>query len=92
SLNFNGSVIPETVQAVAGGLFRDADSRCLAAYSMNPRVFSITQAELSADVQLFKGYRKIRVQLDSQFLLVEGEITHQYSSEIASFPELLDRN
>ncbi|CAN0870081.1 hypothetical protein LINGRAHAP2_LOCUS9422 [Linum grandiflorum] len=42
------------------------------------------------------GYRKVRVQLDSQaaiqFLLAEGEITHQHSSEVTSFRELSDQN
>ncbi|CAN0887963.1 Putative ribonuclease H protein At1g65750 [Linum grandiflorum] len=42
------------------------------------------------------NYRKVRVQLDSQvaiqLLLAEGEITHQHSSEVASFSELLNRN
>ncbi|CAN0929412.1 hypothetical protein LINGRAHAP2_LOCUS37055, partial [Linum grandiflorum] len=35
-----------------------------------------------------KGYRKVRVQLDSQaaieLMLAEGELTHQHSSEVAS--------
>ncbi|CAN0892695.1 hypothetical protein LINGRAHAP2_LOCUS17702 [Linum grandiflorum] len=31
----DGSDIPETRRAVVGGLFRDVDGRCLAAYSMN---------------------------------------------------------
>ncbi|CAN0824572.1 hypothetical protein LINGRAPRIM_LOCUS1735, partial [Linum grandiflorum] len=44
------SLILETEQASARGLFRDVDGRCLAAYSMNLGICSITRAELRAVV------------------------------------------
>ncbi|CAN0919394.1 Putative ribonuclease H protein At1g65750 [Linum grandiflorum] len=68
---------------------------------MNLGIFCITRAELRAVViglQLAweRVYRKVRVQLDSQaaiqLLLVEREITHQYSSEVLSFHEMLERD
>ncbi|CAN0915234.1 Putative ribonuclease H protein At1g65750 [Linum grandiflorum] len=74
---------------------------CPCSYSINLVICSITRAELRAVVQGLQlawelGYRLVRVQLDSrvviQFLLAEGEITHQHSSEVASFREVLDRN
>ncbi|CAN0915555.1 Putative ribonuclease H protein At1g65750 [Linum grandiflorum] len=101
ALNSDGSIIPETGRATAGGLFCDVDGRCLAAYSMNLGICTITRAELKADVTGLKiawekGYRRVRVQLDSQvtiqLLLAEGELSHQHSSEVASFREMLDRD
>ncbi|CAN0918225.1 Putative ribonuclease H protein At1g65750, partial [Linum grandiflorum] len=100
ALNYDGSVIPETEQAAEGGLFRDTDGRFLATYSKNLGSCSITGDELRVAVQGLQlawemGYMKVRVQLDSratiQLLLEEGELPHQYSSEVASFRELLDR-
>ncbi|CAN0908809.1 Putative ribonuclease H protein At1g65750, partial [Linum grandiflorum] len=101
AINSDGSVIPETGKTAAGGLFRDSDGRCLAAYSMNLEVCSITRAELRAAMTGLQipwegGYRRVRVQLDScaaiQLLLGDGEFTHQHSSEVASFREILDRD
>ncbi|CAN1229003.1 Putative ribonuclease H protein At1g65750, partial [Linum grandiflorum] len=88
-------------KAAAGGLFRDSDGRCLAAYSMNLGICSITIAELRAvvtELQIAweRGYRRVQVQLDSraaiQLLLGDSELTHQHSSEVASFREMLDRD
>ncbi|CAN1229009.1 Putative ribonuclease H protein At1g65750, partial [Linum grandiflorum] len=99
--NFDGSVILEAGKAAAGGLFRDSDGRCLAAYSMNLGICSITIAELRAvvtELQIAweRGYRRVQVQLDSraaiQLLLGDSELTHQHSSEVASFREMLDRD
>ncbi|CAN1342707.1 Putative ribonuclease H protein At1g65750, partial [Linum perenne] len=101
TLNSDGFVIPETGRAAAGGLFRDADGRCLAAFSMNLRICSITRAELRGamiglQIAWDRGFRRIIVQLDSrvavQLLLGDGEDSHQHSSEIASFREMLDRD
>ncbi|CAH9063024.1 unnamed protein product [Cuscuta europaea] len=101
ALNSDGSVIPETRRAAAGGLLCDSDGRCLAAYSMNLGFCSITRAEMRAVVQGLHfawefGYRMDRVQLDSQvaiqLLMEEGERAHQHSSEVAQFRELLNRN
>ncbi|CAN1233868.1 hypothetical protein LINPERPRIM_LOCUS4034, partial [Linum perenne] len=35
SLNFDNFVTSKTRQASTGGMFRDKDGRCIAAYSMN---------------------------------------------------------
>ncbi|CAN1121084.1 Putative ribonuclease H protein At1g65750 [Linum perenne] len=71
TLNSDGSVIPETERAAAGGLFRDADGRCLAAFSMNLGICSITRAELRGamtglQIAWDRGFRRIIVQLDSR--------------------------
>ncbi|CAH9053278.1 unnamed protein product [Cuscuta europaea] len=101
ALNSDRSVIPQTRRAAAGGLFRDSDGRCLAAYSMNLGICSITRAEMRDVVQGLHfawefGYRQVRVQLDShaaiQLLMEEGERAHQHSSKVAQFHELLNRN
>ncbi|CAN0881249.1 Putative ribonuclease H protein At1g65750 [Linum grandiflorum] len=68
---------------------------------MNLGICSITRAELRAvvtglQIAWERGYRRVRVQLDSraafQLLLGDGELTHQHSSEVASFREMLDRD
>ncbi|CAI0381292.1 unnamed protein product [Linum tenue] len=46
TLNSDGSVLPDTGQAAAGGLIRDHTGRCIAAYARNLGFCSITQAEL----------------------------------------------
>ncbi|CAN0915554.1 Putative ribonuclease H protein At1g65750 [Linum grandiflorum] len=60
---------------------------------MNLGICTITRAELKADVTGLKiawekGYRRVTIQL----LLAEGELSHQHSSEVASFREMLDRD
>ncbi|CAN1347081.1 Putative ribonuclease H protein At1g65750, partial [Linum perenne] len=76
----NGSVLSEFGQAAAGGLIRDYQGRCLAAFTINLGKCSITRAELRGVVsglQLAweRGYRKIQLQLDSQCVvqLLQGE-------------------
>ncbi|CAN1347080.1 Putative ribonuclease H protein At1g65750, partial [Linum perenne] len=46
TLNSNGSVLSEFGQAAAGGLIRDYQGRCLAAFTINLGKCSITRAEL----------------------------------------------
>ncbi|CAN1799142.1 Putative ribonuclease H protein At1g65750 [Linum perenne] len=70
TLNSDGSVISASGQAAAGGLIRDHQGRCLAAFTLNLGKCSITRAELRGAVsglQLAweRGYRKIQLQLDS---------------------------
>ncbi|CAN1187260.1 hypothetical protein LINPERHAP2_LOCUS38629 [Linum perenne] len=50
ALNSDGSVIPETGRTAIGSLFRDANGRCLVAYSMKMGICSITRDELRATV------------------------------------------
>ncbi|CAN1127041.1 hypothetical protein LINPERHAP2_LOCUS3785 [Linum perenne] len=66
---------------------------------MNLGIFQITRAELRVVVIGLhiiweRGYQKVRVQLDShvevQLLLGDDEATHQHSSKVASFREMLD--
>ncbi|CAN1149154.1 Putative ribonuclease H protein At1g65750 [Linum perenne] len=68
---------------------------------MNLGICSITRAELRGamtglQIAWDRGFRRIIVQLDSrvavQLLLGDGEDSHQHSSEIASFREMLDRD
>ncbi|CAN1147840.1 Putative ribonuclease H protein At1g65750, partial [Linum perenne] len=101
TLTSDGSVIPETGRAATRGMFRDADGRCLAAFSMNLWNCLITRAELRGamtgiHIAWDRGFRRIIVQLDSRvafkLLLGDGEDSHQHSSEIASFREMLDRD
>ncbi|CAN1130920.1 Putative ribonuclease H protein At1g65750 [Linum perenne] len=66
TLNFDGSVISESGQAVAGGLIRDYQGHYLAAFSENLGICSITRAELRGAVsglQLAwdRGYRKVQL-------------------------------
>ncbi|CAN1773739.1 Putative ribonuclease H protein At1g65750 [Linum perenne] len=70
TLNSDGSVISKSGQAAAGGLIRDHQGRCLAAFTMNLGKCSITRAELRGAVSGLKlawerGYCKIQLQLDS---------------------------
>ncbi|CAN1249087.1 Putative ribonuclease H protein At1g65750 [Linum perenne] len=50
TLNSDGSVLSESGQAAAGGLIRNSQGRCLAAFSMNLGKCSITRAELRGAV------------------------------------------
>ncbi|CAN1135777.1 Putative ribonuclease H protein At1g65750 [Linum perenne] len=70
TLNSDGSVNSESGQAAAGGLIRDYQGHCLAAFSENLGICSITRAELRGVVsglQLAwdRGYRKVQLQIDS---------------------------
>ncbi|CAN1291604.1 Putative ribonuclease H protein At1g65750, partial [Linum perenne] len=71
TLNSDGSVLSESGQAAAGGLIRDYQGHCLAAFSKNLGICSIIRAELRGVVsglQLAwdRGYRKVQLQIDSQ--------------------------
>ncbi|CAN1758812.1 Putative ribonuclease H protein At1g65750 [Linum perenne] len=101
TLNSDGSVLPETGQAAAGGLIRDHQGRCLAAFTMNLGKCSITRAELRGAVsglQLAweRGYRKIQLQLDSQCAvqLLQGDDLedHTHAATIIMARELLRRD
>ncbi|CAN1154084.1 hypothetical protein LINPERHAP2_LOCUS19812 [Linum perenne] len=51
SLNSKDSVLPESGQSATGGMFHDADGRCLAPYNMNLWIFSINRAKLRGVVK-----------------------------------------
>ncbi|CAN1125966.1 Putative ribonuclease H protein At1g65750 [Linum perenne] len=101
TLNSDGSVISASGQAAAGGLIRDHQGRCLAAFTLNLGKCSITRAELRGAVSGLQlaweqGYRKIQLQLDSQcavqLLQREGLEDHAHAATIMTATELLRRN
>ncbi|CAN1177321.1 Putative ribonuclease H protein At1g65750, partial [Linum perenne] len=101
TLNSDGSVISASGHVAAGGLIRDHQGRCLAAFTLNLGKCSITRAELRGAVsglQLAweRGYRKIQLQLDShcavQLLHGEGLEDHAHAATIMTATELLRRN
>ncbi|CAN1322248.1 Putative ribonuclease H protein At1g65750 [Linum perenne] len=101
TLNSDGSVLSEYGQAATGGLIRNSQGRCLAAFSMNLGKCSITRAELRgamSGLQLAweRCYRKIQLQLNSQcaiqLLQAEGLDDHAHAATIIKAIELLQRN
>ncbi|CAN1140984.1 Putative ribonuclease H protein At1g65750 [Linum perenne] len=100
-LNTDGSVLPESGSAAAGGLLRDSLGRCTRAFTVNLGRCSITWAELQGilvglDVAWEAGIRKIVVQVDSQaaIKLVSGneELRHQHVNEVVAIRECLKRD
>ncbi|CAN1193402.1 Putative ribonuclease H protein At1g65750 [Linum perenne] len=100
TLNSDGSVLRG--KAAAGGLFRDSDGRCLAAYAMNLGSCTITRAEIRGALEGIKraweaGYRKLEVQLDSKAVVAilsdrSLEITHGHALEVLEFREWMSRD
>ncbi|CAN1163406.1 Putative ribonuclease H protein At1g65750 [Linum perenne] len=84
TLNSNSSVLRETGWVASGGLFRDVDGHCLAAYSMNLGICSITRAELRGPLTRLqitwdKGFQRIQLQLNLRIavqLLLGGGYEH----------------
>ncbi|CAN0916476.1 Putative ribonuclease H protein At1g65750 [Linum grandiflorum] len=69
-INTNGSVLNHSGAAAAGGLIRDNQGRCLAAFAANLGQCTITRAEIRAAIYGLHlawsmGYRTIELQLDS---------------------------
>ncbi|CAN1129678.1 Putative ribonuclease H protein At1g65750 [Linum perenne] len=101
TVNTDGAVMMASGSAAAGGLLRNADGRCLAAFTANLGCCSITRAEMRGAIiglqtAWKQGHRKIELQMDSQAaiqLLVSTEVpTHQHAMEVYEFQELLSRN
>ncbi|CAN1291596.1 Putative ribonuclease H protein At1g65750, partial [Linum perenne] len=101
TLNSDGSVLSESGQAAAGGLIRDYQGHCLAAFSKNLGICSIIRAELRGVVsglQLAwdRGYRKVQLQIDSQcaVLLLQSDdrTDHLHATTIRHARELLRRD
>ncbi|CAL1355244.1 unnamed protein product [Linum trigynum] len=99
-LNPDGSVIHDTGLAAAGGLIRDHTGRCLTAFALNLRACTITQAELRGVVERLqvvceRGYRRVRVQLDSKCAvhLIRQAHTgdHHCGSILDRFRDLMSR-
>ncbi|CAN1121936.1 Putative ribonuclease H protein At1g65750 [Linum perenne] len=87
--------------AATGGLIRNADGRCLFAFTMNLGNCSITRAEMMGAIEGLRwswdaGFRKVILQLDSQAainLLTTEDVTRTlHALEAASFKELQNRN
>ncbi|CAN1791749.1 Putative ribonuclease H protein At1g65750 [Linum perenne] len=101
TLNSDGYVISESGQAAARGLIRDYQGHCLAPFSENLGICSITRAELRGVVsglQLAwdRGYRKVQLQIDSQcaVLLLQSDdrTDHLHATTIRHARELLRRD
>ncbi|CAN1824961.1 Putative ribonuclease H protein At1g65750 [Linum perenne] len=100
TLNSDGSLLRG--KAAAGGLFRDSDGRCLAAYAMNLGSCTIARAEIRGALEGIKraweaGYCKLEVQLDSKAAVAilsnkRLEITHGHAVEVLEFREWLGRD
>ncbi|CAN1181659.1 Putative ribonuclease H protein At1g65750 [Linum perenne] len=101
TLNSDGSVDRARGKATAGGLIRNAEGRCVLAYTMNLGTCSITRAEMRGAIEGMHraweaGFRNVVLQLDSRSvisLFMNGdEERHQHGLEVARFRELRDRN
>ncbi|CAN1176559.1 Putative ribonuclease H protein At1g65750 [Linum perenne] len=101
TVNTDGSVNPQTRKAAAGGLLRDADGRCLHAFTMNLGVCSITRAELRGAIRGLEiawdnGFRHVELQIDSMAVVAllnsQAATDHQHGMEIIQFRELRDRD
>ncbi|CAI0420751.1 unnamed protein product [Linum tenue] len=96
----DGSVIPESGHAAAGGLIRYHTGCCLAAFASNLGICSITRAELRGAVEGLqlawdRGYRRVRVELDSHCavqLLHNQSTDHHHAAVIERFHELCARD
>ncbi|CAN1331264.1 Putative ribonuclease H protein At1g65750 [Linum perenne] len=101
TLNSDGSVDRARGKVTAGGLIRNAEGRCLLAYTMNLGTCSITRAEIRGAIEGLHraweaGFRNVVLQLDSRSVLslfVNGdEGRHQHVLEVARFKELRERD
>ncbi|CAN1164269.1 Putative ribonuclease H protein At1g65750 [Linum perenne] len=99
--NSDGSADPATGKAAAGGLVRDANGKCLLAFTMNTGNCSVTRAELRGAVEGLRrswnaGFRKVILQLDSRAaiaILTSGKDPGPLlSPETADFKDLQSRN
>ncbi|CAL1392568.1 unnamed protein product [Linum trigynum] len=101
TLNSEGSVNPESSHAAAGGLIRDHIGRCLAAFTMNLGICSVTRAELRGVAEGLQlawdlGFRRVKVQLDSrcalQILQSPHREDHRHSAVVGRFQALIGRD
>ncbi|CAN1123096.1 Putative ribonuclease H protein At1g65750, partial [Linum perenne] len=100
-LHTDGSVLPQSGSAAAGGVLRDESGRGLAVFSANLGRCSITRAELreimiGLDVAWDAGIRKVAVQVDSKAAISlinePGVPCHQHAGEVVAILKLLQRN
>ncbi|CAN1156116.1 Putative ribonuclease H protein At1g65750 [Linum perenne] len=100
TINTDGAVEQRSGRAAAGGLIRNEQGHCIAAFSMNIGKCSITRAELRGAISGLKcawdiGLRKVELQVDSSVVTKlfqeEGIPTHQHSMEVMDFQDLMRR-
>ncbi|CAN1142651.1 Putative ribonuclease H protein At1g65750 [Linum perenne] len=100
-LNTDGSVLADRSKAAAGGLIRNADGRCLYAFSINLGRCSIMRAELRGLIEGLKrawesGFRRVDARVDSQAILslIRGDnlTDHPHGVEVAALRELIERD
>ncbi|CAI0433284.1 unnamed protein product [Linum tenue] len=100
TLNSDGSVLQDSGHAAAGGLIRDHTGCCVAAFTSNLGICSITRAELRGAVEELqlawdRGYRRVRVELDSKCaiqLLHSLSNDHHHAAITDRFQELCSRD
>ncbi|CAN1743580.1 Putative ribonuclease H protein At1g65750 [Linum perenne] len=94
------SVIQPSGKAAAGGLIRNEAGHCVAAYTMNLGICSVTRAELRGVIYGLNkawelGYRKILVYMDSEAAinLLQGDDhpNHHHAAEVSQFRGLCNR-
>ncbi|CAN1191314.1 Putative ribonuclease H protein At1g65750 [Linum perenne] len=99
--NSDGSVDMGQKKAAVGGLVRDAEGRCLLAFTMNLGNCSITRAEMRGAIEGLRrawdaGFRKVILQLDSKSaisLLTSEDATRSiHALEITCFKEMQSRD
>ncbi|CAN1142648.1 Putative ribonuclease H protein At1g65750 [Linum perenne] len=101
SMGKQGSVLADRSKAAAGGLIRNADGRCLYAFSINLGRCSIMRAELRGLIEGLKrawesGFRRVDARVDSQAILslIRGDnlTDHPHGVEVAALRELIERD
>ncbi|CAN1796987.1 Putative ribonuclease H protein At1g65750 [Linum perenne] len=99
-LNTDGSVDHRTGKAVAGGLVRDAEGRCLLAFTMNIGICSITRAEMRGAIEGLHrawdaGFRRVLLRMDSRVamsLLAEGDtVNNHHAMESLRFQSMMGK-
>ncbi|CAN1161711.1 Putative ribonuclease H protein At1g65750 [Linum perenne] len=100
TLNTDGSLIPTTSSAAAGGVIRDDQGRFVLAFSSNLGSCSIVRAEIWAILEGMvlawdKGIRKLRIQTDSvsavQLLTDMRGLLHKHSNLVNLFQDYKSR-
>ncbi|CAN0927047.1 Putative ribonuclease H protein At1g65750 [Linum grandiflorum] len=97
----DGSFIPSSRHAAAGGAVRDWQGRLLGAYTANLESCSITRAELRGAIEGLRlawqlGHQRVALQMDSKaalsILQAREESSHQHASLVLQFCSLLQRD
>ncbi|CAN1181677.1 Putative ribonuclease H protein At1g65750, partial [Linum perenne] len=100
-LNTDGSVLPGSGSAAAGGVVRDELGRCSSAFSVNLGRCSVTRAELRGmivglDVVWETGIRRVVVQTDYMvaMTLIKGTraMCHQHAGEVSTIRMILQHD